>query len=315
MIPRCEVAPLALAQYLLSSVPFVLLIPVDLLSIAYRPRLYPEAPHALIEERFQKAGKVTILETQMLTWVFGNMRNCAPVETFANSLRTPAPVTGYTVDGHIDSPLDDSDAVDKVEGTLPRTLAAWARAQERDPAFASMLDAIEDMTCRQQLWIHAPSEANQRIIVPLACQELLVRDVHVKMFHLNHQKVSAIVERPYFWPTLRKDARKFLEDCPECELQKARQNTAHGLFHSLPIHAPRTRWCMDFQGQDEAETGKKETLALIDPTCGRFGTKRSQSFNMVAALPGRNRVSFWPALSSTLGFCPGILSRSRGIAS
>ncbi len=130
MIPRSEIAPLALAQYLLSSVPFVLLLPVDLLSMAYRPKLYPDAPHALIENKFQKAGKVTILETQM-TWVFGNIVNCAPVETFSNSLRTPAPVTGFTVDGHIDLSLDDSDAAKEVEGTHsaqdPRSMGSRPR--------------------------------------------------------------------------------------------------------------------------------------------------------------------------------------------
>jgi hypothetical protein len=82
----------------------------------------------------------------------------------------------------------------------------------------------------------------------------------------SHQKVSVIVERSYFWPKLRKDVRAFLDDCPDCELQKARQNTAHGLFHALPVQAPRARWCMDFQGQGEAETGEREALALIDPT-------------------------------------------------
>ncbi len=201
-----------------------------------------------------------------MAWVFGNIADCAPVETFANSLRNPAPVTGFTVDEHIDSSLDDFDAADEVEGTLPRTLEACTRTQETDPAFASLLDAIEDKACRHQLWISAPAEGNPRIIVPPSCQELRVRDVHSKMFHPNHQKISVIVERSYFWPALRKDATKFLDDCPECKLQKVLQNIAHGLFHSFPIHAPRARWCMDFQGQSEVEIGEREALALIDPT-------------------------------------------------
>jgi hypothetical protein len=92
LIPRYEVAPVALARYLLSPVPFALLLPVDLLTQTYRPKLFPNAPHDLIEKKFEKAGKVTILAAQM-TWVFGNLKDCAPVETFSNSLRTPAPVT------------------------------------------------------------------------------------------------------------------------------------------------------------------------------------------------------------------------------
>jgi transposase InsO family protein len=65
---------------------------------------------------------------------------------------------------------------------------------------------------------------------------------------------------------MRKDIRKILSDCPACELNKARQNTAHGLFSAMPVQAPRSRWCMDFQGQGKALTGETEALALIDPT-------------------------------------------------
>jgi hypothetical protein len=77
-----------------------MLLPVDFLTLAYSSKLYPNAPHHLIEEKYQKAGKVTILEAQM-TWILGHMKDCAPVETFYNSLCTPAPVTGFTVDGSV----------------------------------------------------------------------------------------------------------------------------------------------------------------------------------------------------------------------
>jgi transposase InsO family protein len=264
LIPRCEVAPVALAQYLLSSVPFVMLLPVDLLTLAYSPKLYPSSPHQLIAEKFKLAGKVTILETQM-TWIFGNMANCTPMETFANSLRTPAPVTGFTVDGGVHAALADEDVADEVDEALPRTLEAWIAAQGREPEFDAFLETIEDRACRQRLWICAPDNASPKIIVPASCQEALIRDVHETMFHLNHQKVAFTLERSYYWPDLRKDTRRVLADCPACELTKARQNSAHGLFRSLPSYAPRVKWCMDFQGQGQSLTGEKEALALIDP--------------------------------------------------
>jgi hypothetical protein len=251
-----------LAQYLLSTIPFAMLLPVDLLTIAYSPKLYPGSPHQLIADKFQKAGKVTILETQM-TWVFGNMIDCSPVETFSNSLRTPAPVTGFMVDGNVHLAIADENVADEIEGALPQTLEAWIQAQTDSQDFAALLATIEDKACRQQLWIYAPADASPRIIVPASCREALIRDVHEKMYHLNHQKVEFVIERSYFWPDLRKDTRRVLADCPACELTKARQNSAHGLFHSLPTYAPRT--CMDFQGQGEALTGEKEALALIDP--------------------------------------------------
>jgi transposase InsO family protein len=86
------------------------------------------------------------------------------------------------------------------------------------------------------------------------------------MFHLGSDKVSAALKKQYFWPSLASDTRKFLKDCPDCELEKARQITAHGLFSARPFDAPRARWAMDFQGQGVATSGETEALAIIDTT-------------------------------------------------
>jgi hypothetical protein len=72
MAPRCEIAPVVLATYLLSEVPFAILMPVDLLDVARKPDIFPDALPADIAQRFDAAGKVTILEAQM-TWVIGNL--------------------------------------------------------------------------------------------------------------------------------------------------------------------------------------------------------------------------------------------------
>jgi hypothetical protein len=84
LIPRCEVAPVALARYLMSSTPFALLMPVDLLAVAATPNLYRQSPHVEIAARFALTGKITILATQM-TWVIGNLSDCHP------SKRSPTP--------------------------------------------------------------------------------------------------------------------------------------------------------------------------------------------------------------------------------
>ncbi len=264
MAPRCEVVPTVLATYLLSEVPFALLIPVDLLDVARKPNIFPDAPHQDLALRFEAAGKLTILEPQM-TWVFGNLPSCRPMETFALRLRTPAPITGsaHPAPGApTDRPLSDED----VEGTVPRTIEAWVQAQQSCPDFVDLREGMDMTAVRHDLWIHAPPEPPPTIIVPKACQERLIKNVHERMFHLGHAKVYAMLKLSYVWPTMKKDVRKILSDCPACELNKARQNTAHGLFSAMPVHAPRSRWCMDFQGQGKALTGETEALALIDPT-------------------------------------------------
>jgi hypothetical protein len=268
MTPRSKVAPVAVALYLLSSVPFALMMPIDLLPQIRKPNLYPGSPHEQLALRLEKAGKITISDSQMV-WVIGNVLDCCPVEIFAARLRTPAPLTGFDQPGLVE-PVNDPAVVspsdEYVEGTLPRTLEAWIETQRQDPDFENCLADIEDKTQRQELWINAPAQQSPTIIVPSTFRESLVRDIHSRMFHLNHAKVYSLLRRSYYWTTMKKDVRQLLADCPTCELNKARQNTAHGLFSAQPICTPRARWCMDFQGQDTALTGETEALALIDPT-------------------------------------------------
>jgi hypothetical protein len=56
LIPRSEVSPVVLARYLLSSIPFAILVPVDLLALASAPNIFRQAPHDEIARRFAKAG-------------------------------------------------------------------------------------------------------------------------------------------------------------------------------------------------------------------------------------------------------------------
>jgi hypothetical protein len=147
-------------------------------------------------------------------------------------------------------------------------MEAWVRAQQLDPSFDEFFQTVEDAARKVDLWIQAFPGRTPTIIVPLACQELLLRDAHTRMHHLNHAKVFALLKQSYFFPNMKQLTRKWLEDCPECELNKTRQNTAHALFYSALVHAPRARWCMDFQGQgtDRNLSGETEVLSLIDST-------------------------------------------------
>jgi transposase InsO family protein len=212
----------------------------------------------------EEASQLLMLQSQM-TWVLGNLPERLPTEIFALQLRTPAPITGYSAPapGRTGDLADESD---EAEGTLPRTLEAWIRAQKGDENFDELLEGMKDKVSKDELWINASDGHSPTIIVPRSCQELLVRDTHQRMYHLAHAKVYAFLRRSYTWPTIKKDVRVWLNDCPACDLNKARQNTAHGLFSALPVYAPRARWCMDFQGQGLASTGETEALALIDPT-------------------------------------------------
>jgi hypothetical protein len=142
----------------------------------------------------------------------------------------------------------EEDDLSEVEGTVPRTIEAWSRAHKIDADFDELLKSVEDAALKDELWIQALPGRTPTMIVLASCQELLALDAHTRMQHLNHAKVFSLLKQSYFSPEMKKLTRKWLEDCPEFELTKARQNTAHALFHTAPFHASRARWCMDFQG-------------------------------------------------------------------
>jgi hypothetical protein len=85
MVPRPETAPVTLALHLLSPVPFAILVPIDLAALSHEPSIFPDAPHEKIRVKFDAAGKLTILASQML-WIIGNVPHCTPVEIFASAL-------------------------------------------------------------------------------------------------------------------------------------------------------------------------------------------------------------------------------------
>lgn len=217
-----------------------MLLPVDLLDVVRRPNIFPGAPHEEIARRLEIAGKLLILQAQM-TWILGNLPGCRPAtEIFSAQLRTPAPVTGFRP-ATSSTPRAIEDDIETVLGEMPRTLEAWILTQQGDEDFENMLQEIDDRALQHDLWIRAPVNENPASIVPLSFQEIIVRDTHHRMFHLASAKVYAILRRSYFWKSMKTDVRKILDNCPQCEMNKARQNTAHGLFSALPAHVPRSK--------------------------------------------------------------------------
>ena len=126
MIPRPEDSPVTLALYLMSSMPFAILVPNDLLSESFADKIYPEANAAAIKLRFQEAGKLQLLVTQM-TWVIGNVPTYKAIEMFSQQLRTEAPITGTGVPN-----FESSGTFDE---PVPTSVEEWIVEQQRDPEF------------------------------------------------------------------------------------------------------------------------------------------------------------------------------------
>jgi hypothetical protein len=175
MVPRPEAEPTALALYLLSDVPFALLLPINIATQACASNLYPDIPHAVVKTAFVAAGKLTMLATQML-WVIGDVPNCAPIEVFESTLTTTAPLM---------EDISPDNPANEFSDPVPKSIEEWKEAQDAYPDFAAMLDGIENVAVRNGLCIFAPPGGLPKIIVPPSMQESLTRYQHLKMYHLG----------------------------------------------------------------------------------------------------------------------------------
>jgi hypothetical protein len=245
--------------------------------------VYPDADPAALRLRFNAAGKVQILTTQM-TWVIGNIPEFDRIEMFSQTLRTPL------------SGIEPHEGSSTFDSPIPTTIEEWIKEQNRDAVFRGTLATIPEVANRNGLYLYAPDDEPPRILVPPQTRESLVRFTHEQMFHLGQAKVSERLHKGYYWPSMRGDIRRWLHNCPECEVEKARQNQAHGLFRARPYDAPRTRFAMDFQGQGLASSGENEALAIIDTTT-RFVT--------VIAMKGREASTFVPLFLDNIVFRHG----------
>ena len=67
-------------------------------------------------------------------------------------------------------------------------------------------------------------DGRARIYVPAKRHEALIEAHHVAINHLGPVKTYASLHRNYTWATARADVRKHYDQCPFCELSKARHN-------------------------------------------------------------------------------------------
>jgi hypothetical protein len=161
MIPRPEDSPVTLAFYLLSPTTFAILVPNDLLVESFAAKIFPGADSEDLQARFQAAGKVQILVTQM-TWVIGNVPEYKSIEMFAQSLRTLAPLTG--ISGEI--PNTSSIVEDTFNESIPTSVDEWIEEQMKDTDFLRSLNSIPGVACRDGLYLYALDNVSPRIFDP-----------------------------------------------------------------------------------------------------------------------------------------------------
>ena len=71
------------------------------------------------------------------------------------------------------------------------------------------------------------------------------KSIQSELIHIHHDGVTAghfgvrrtleVIQRKYFWQSLRKDVKSYVKTCPECQRGKAKTHRTHGELAPIPI--------------------------------------------------------------------------------
>ncbi|KAH6581810.1 hypothetical protein BASA61_008882 [Batrachochytrium salamandrivorans] len=90
---------------------------------------------------------------------------------------------------------------------------------------------------------------------------------HRGLGHLKYDSIADLVSRRYWWPTMAQDLKRFIRECPECQLDQS----AFGKHAATPIRPipsvalPFERWGIDFvQDLPTTKSGNQHIVTAID---------------------------------------------------
>lgn len=171
-------------------------------------------------------------------------------DTMPSSQAVPNQAPSYV---QASTAMDDSSASPATSNTLQRPTG---EAKVRSNKHESLLDALrhgyaEDSnfcnpdyvsSCEQDIdgiWWY-----QHKILVPnnKALRTRIMREHHdaPAAGHRGIAKTIELVERQYWWPTLRNDVKQYVQTCDSCQRTKASNQAQPGLLQPLPI--PGARW-------------------------------------------------------------------------
>jgi hypothetical protein len=119
----------------------------------------------------------------------------------------------------------------------------------------------------QGFWLLAVrAGAPAAIVVPnvKSLQQRIIHEHHSTPLagHTGRDRTVHLIERQYWWPTLKRDVAQYVAQCDACQRNKARTGKLPGLLNPLPV--PDSPWqhvTMDFI------TGLKPTKSGYDSIC------------------------------------------------
>ncbi|GBG86598.1 hypothetical protein CBR_g41663 [Chara braunii] len=111
-------------------------------------------------------------------------------------------------------------------------------------------------------------EGNKRLCVPdkESLRSLFLGECHDATDHFGYKKTAANLLQRFWWPTMLKDAKLYVETCQVCQRDKPRTQTPLGLLKPLPIpERPGESLFMDFMDTlVTSKSGMRQIFVIVD---------------------------------------------------
>lgn len=103
-----------------------------------------------------------------------------------------------------------------------------------------------------------------KLLVPKAFRSNIMENAHVQG-HAGIDQTLEIIDRKYFWQTMRTDVDQRVRNCSTCQAQKVPRSKPLGLMHSFTPSRPFEMVCLDHLGPlDTTRKGHKHVLIAVD---------------------------------------------------
>lgn len=279
--PAAEEAPIV-AHHILKTNPKAIvacLVPTDLLN--YIPTggdvTTDREVRELIDRQLRESRKYTFSSSNY-TWVMLNTHKKGDKVFTTEDLKCQAAVYTNEVDT-TDDLLPDSKGVsafpvidndeEQIDSALFGRIAsddlpAWVEDQMNDQQIIDRHYKENKATLSNGLIIITDKDLGNKIYVPKARQKDLVMQIHRSMAHGMARRVRKVLTDKYIWPKMLSDLYKWLAECPECPLAKAKRNIEHNQYSPIEWRKPRNAYGVDFYGIRKSKRGNVGVLTIVD---------------------------------------------------
>ena len=101
-------------------------------------------------------------------------------------------------------------------------------------------------------------------VVPEALRLMVLEGVHDEAGHQGQQRTLWLARQRFYWDTLERDVRAYVQRCKRCVVSKAPEPEARAPLVSITSSAPLELVCIDFWSAEDSNNKSVDVLVVTD---------------------------------------------------